>query len=483
MHTFAVGGVGLARECIRQQMRANERTSRDGTYRSFSELRKLRNVRAYTAAMRAHLVRLSRPGMPDIESVAALLTRPRLDSSAASEDDIMAFSGAAYHVFSRSYSRAACGHLEYADGHLHCDTSGVRHAKCVRCMLKEFVPIEMPGQKRQWIRRQAGGATAVMVSSDGECVTVRDLDPLAISHFPRAPDRVTWMLNTLRCNEYHSTQRSGYCDLVGLRDPNYKGPTFGVELELLPSRALSRDVALTWVKMNAKEKINIERDGSINEGFEVVTGFGAYEDVVDAMRRVYAPRIAWRRSRRAGMHVHIGEYGRIPDLMYAALLAAFLARNTEVHAVVAGRPNTRYCHKMPPQFSLPWGELVRRAGLGSLTSNLTRYYEVNLSRLERGAATYEWRRPIAQPRFIGALAQFQFIHALVDFFRVRSTDVLLSEPTMSQFVSHVMDMDRTCTAALRRLLTARPVQSRLVPVVPDLAKLAYNARREFQFCN
>lgn len=271
--------------------------------------------------------------------------------------------------------------------------------------------------------------------------------------------------------------------------------TFGTEIETnVVSFESSRQRRATELLLDFPDKLDVEFDGSVSRGFEIVTGYGSYEKLRELLASLYGGHLGdgarYRFSNSTGAHIHIGRYGCGDDAMTLPATASafeFLARFPLFAQLVSGRPWNRYCLALPyrvSHFQNP-ERLLESMHDDSVYSS--RYLGLNVSRMFDGGTTVEWRSPRGTASYPTALARLQFIRILMT--------MSVAEPLVpimaKTFVEKVESMPREETAALRRLLATRAINAQLLAhadpgnlqesCVP-FAALPYNSRAEFVYC-
>lgn len=365
----------------------------------------------------------------------------------------------------------------------------IRH--CSACRAQTHVKVNTGASASLWLRRGDGAASFTLVdSAEGDPVprAVSGVDSRYLLAAWTPPKGKGPVIGNVVRGGYHSTRNRGYRSL----SESFHGTTFGVEMEIMPARGsvLTQAQAVTVVKLAAPDKLDVERDGSVEPGFEVVTGFGAYDDVLPVVRAVYESGVPIRRTARAGLHVHVGNNTLWEPyaLRNEALLVGQMLRVLDpLHTSVAGRTHTRYCLPLAGQFlTLQPARLLQWAADHVYDAAPDRYRELNLKPVLSGGPTYEWRRPMMQPTLTKALAQLQFIRTVVDFVRnaVLPTADSRGVPTPYEYLEYVASYAPEQTAALRRVVCSRPVRPWLTAATPEgrAMPVAYNGRRDFQYC-
>ena len=293
---------------------------------------------------------------------------------------------------------------------------------------------------------------------------------------------------------YHTSRTEGYVQLGDI-DPSY--PTFGCELEFIPnanyrlaaeSRASSysrRRLAGAYevasrILATCSDILDIENDGSVPSGFEIVSGYGHFDALDAAMRKLYKLHIEkglLQTSNRTGLHFHVG-WEPITH-SYLAKLCAFVSRYRQLIVLVAGRSPNRYCRINNFHIKRGTVEGVDAPAWTACALPVDRYNAINTQVWDASdiPPRFEWRSPKATISYATWRARLEFICHLTTWIgKHQETDEL--QP-LDEFISYVMAHPKECTVGLRRLLSSAAGQTLLVGGLGVRVPVCYNSRSEY----
>lgn len=284
---------------------------------------------------------------------------------------------------------------------------------------------------------------------------------------------------------YHNTMGRGY---IELDVPPSDAYTFGCEIEIMPGRAHSREAAAVEILADLGNTLDIERDGSVPNGFEIVTGFGSFEALDKAVRVLYERFLSsrhgvYRTSSTTGLHVHVGRQAGIPSHEIVAM-AQLEGLFPKLMSMLVGREPNRYCHRMhPPSLGVPPALFEERARINRLWGTLcnVRYSSFNATGWEGSdERRFEWRAPKSTTSYAAWRSRLELIQVMLKW---AADDLLKTKvPTIDDFLTRIMDSPRDDTVGLRRALkTAQG--GRILTELDATVPVAYNGRREYSALN
>ena len=197
----------------------------------------------------------------------------------------------------------------------------------------------------------------------------------------------------------------------------------GCELEF---ETTDKDTARIKVGKALKGHAIMKSDGSIRNGFEVVTCPATIDIHMEEFKKFYSDLPGeLRNASNVGMHVHVS---RKPlSILTVGKLTAFMNRgdNKTFIEYVAGRRNNTYCHQGSRSVTYPWTN----------QSGGERYNTLNLCNKE----TIEFRIFSTPLTFQEFASKIQFCQALVDYCKPANLSLSLKEMTHFQnFINWVL---------------------------------------------
>lgn len=231
----------------------------------------------------------------------------------------------------------------------------------------------------------------------------------------------------------------------------HAGRFLGVELEVErheSSGEALHDIArvLLDAANDAGRRLFAEHDGSLSDGFELITQPLGLDDQRALWSRVLAlPTVRELRAHdttTCGLHVHVTRAGLSRLQIAKAVVFLNDARNEDFIRAIARRYGNGYCK-------------LKRVALGQAASSYDRYEMLNLT----SSRTVEFRLFRGTLRVTTLLACVEFAHALLDWCKVAACGAL----TWQAFVTWCYAPEqRADTLNLRAYLTRR-VTERMAP--------------------
>lgn len=284
-------------------------------------------------------------------------------------------------------------------------------------------------------------------------------------------------------NAYHSTMARGYIELDEAPSSEY---TFGCEIEIVPGGDHDRHAAAGEILMEMGSVLDIERDGSVANGFEIVTGFGTFNALDKVARQLYARFLSSRHrvynaTSKTGLHVHVGRRYGI-DWKNIVAMAQLEGRFPTLFTQLVGRAANTYCVRLEAQPA----PVVRDGGDSNLSRIFnrlrgSRYSSFNVTGWDSSSERrFEWRSPKSTTSYAAWRARLELINFMVKW----ADDDLMrtSVPTIDDFLKRIMDSPRHETVGLRRTLKTAAV-GRTLLALGSTVPVDYNGRREYAALN
>jgi hypothetical protein len=261
------------------------------------------------------------------------------------------------------------------------------------------------------------------------------------------------------------------------------GITIGSEIEINPSAP--RETAASALLYDFGDWLDIERDGSVPSGFEIVTGYGSLEDLSARVRELYQKYLAtrnheFRASSATGLHFHVGS-----DKLTAKAIATLiylLESCPNLTVTIAGRRPNRYCVFPRYRWAKDW-YLHRMAGDEPFVFSDVRYTHVNVRvSSNAGAQRFEWRSPASTTSFANWRARAEFIVHATRYALHTAPQIEAGKrdaPSYDDFLQFMDTLPREQTVGIRRLL-ASSAAKRAAEAYDIKNPLPYNARSEYE---
>lgn len=297
-------------------------------------------------------------------------------------------------------------------------------------------------------------------------------------------------------NSYHGASARGY---IQLDDVSRDTLTFGAEIEIVPKREANRHAAAAEILDSLGDVLDIERDGSVSNGFEIVTGFGSFGALDAASRKLYGQFLSSRHgvyqaTSATGLHFHVGRTSGIARLTLLRMWA-FEARFGALVNVMVGRQPNNYCRRSPWLGGLneyaPHMERAVAGGADALADHLrrwggamfeSRYSSINGTVWQNSDHTrFEWRSCKSTTSYASFRARMELIKLLVEW-ADSNTMFVDSVPKIDDFLTRVADAPRDETVGLRRVLSRAPTR-RVLQEQQATVVIPYNGRREYAALN
>lgn len=269
--------------------------------------------------------------------------------------------------------------------------------------------------------------------------------------------------------------------------------TFGCEIEIIPGQGHHREAAAAEILEELGSKLDVERDGSVESGFEIVTGFGTFEALDELVRELYAKFLTsrinvYRSSSSTGLHFHVGRRDGIAmnavKEMY--ILESLFPKLTDM---LTGREGNNYCRRLRT-YTASYGvsdyltafgmrDLVRRAE----PVQYDRYSSFNATAFggDNTGRRFEWRSCKSTTSYASWRCRIEFLRLMLAW----ADDKIIREdklPTVDDFLTRVMDAPRDSTVGIRRTLKSAAA-GRLLTAMGATVPVAYNGRSEYAAVN
>lgn len=297
-------------------------------------------------------------------------------------------------------------------------------------------------------------------------------------------------------NSYHGASTRGY---IQLDDVSSDTLTFGAEIEIVPKREANRHAAAAEILDSLGDVLDIERDGSVASGFEIVTGFGSFGALDAASRKLYGQFLSSRHgvyqaTSATGLHFHVGRASGIARLTLLRMWA-FEARFGALVNVMVGRQPNNYCRRSPalggqssygPRLAtaVAGGEEALAAYLRLYGETMfeSRYSSINGTVWKNSDHTrFEWRACKSTTSYASFRARMELIKLMVEW-ADSNTMFVDSVPKVDDFLTRVADAPRDETVGLRRVLSCAPAR-RVLQEQQATVVIPYNGRREYAALN
>lgn len=284
--------------------------------------------------------------------------------------------------------------------------------------------------------------------------------------------------------QYHQTKNNGYIKLDAV-----PGLTFGAEIEISirsNQRPQVRDLAAAEILYEMKSVLDVERDGSVPNGFEIITGYGSFDALDGVVRKLYEKFLSahsdvFVSSPRTGLHFHVGgedqfeteQIGimRTIETLYPALMNIIVGRGPTQYCGRATHP-TRLYSTMPTDFQQMYLAMARGARESRRSSfNITSWDG------ESEGPTFEWRACKSSTAYASWRARLEFINVLTKWVCEEGAGKD-GVPQLDALLTRIMDAPRTQTVALRRTLKSAPA-GRVLTLADAKIPIAYDGRREY----
>lgn len=284
-------------------------------------------------------------------------------------------------------------------------------------------------------------------------------------------------------SHYHNAKNKGYIELDEAPADVY---TFGCEIEIIPARdrVHSREAAAAEIITDLGSTLDIEYDGSVSAGFEIVTGFGTFGALDKAVRELYARFLSsrhhvYRTAATTGLHIHVGRRAGIAKEKIVAM-AQFEGMFPTLTTQLVGRVANRFCVRRGPHPAPELYDSARALRLFAALSS-TRYSSFNATGWDDSEGTrFEWRSPKSTTSYAAWRSRLELLQVLL---RWADNDLLRTKvPTVDDFLKRVMDSPRDDTVALRRALKTAAV-TRTLSALGATVSVEYNGRREYAALN
>lgn len=262
--------------------------------------------------------------------------------------------------------------------------------------------------------------------------------------------------------------------------------TFGCEIEIVPGATHHRNAAAAEILEEMGSKLDIERDGSVPRGFEIVSGFGTFEALDEMVKELYSKFLTsrhdvYRATDQTGLHFHVGRKSGISldNIKRMYVLESLFGQLTNT---VSGRAGNNYCRRLARYVGV-----LSDYPLVSLLANSShvegdRYSSFNATGWNNSGGTrFEWRSCKSTTSYAAWRARIEYLRVLLQW----ADDGLMKDaalPTIDEFLTRVMDAPRNETVGLRRTLKLAAT-GRLLTEMGATVPVAYNGRTEYRLVN
>lgn len=280
---------------------------------------------------------------------------------------------------------------------------------------------------------------------------------------------------------YHNAQQQGYRAIGSVDDST----TIGAEIEIVPRHDTA--LAASSILADFGDWLDVERDGSVESGFEIVTGFGSLDALSERVRELYRKHLAshnraFRTNRSTGLHFHVGNKNLSSHAVYTLLFLLESCR--PLTTAIAGRAPNRYC--VFPMYYRSKENYLSAMRTGVFEFSDTRYAHVNVRAFSlNGQRRVEWRAPHSTVSYANWRARAEFIVHALDYALHTAPLVTTAKhdaPSYNDFLKYMADLPADKTVGIRRVLASSAVKN-VMAQNGIVNPMHYNGRSEFALLN
>jgi hypothetical protein len=340
---------------------------------------------------------------------------------------------------SYSLEKVHCGHYEHTSYHVFYEGNDTDHSLlstvCQSCAAKDTA---------SGVRIHGSSGRLILSSFAVEIHGARDNRYIAdrrVPGFTYNEDRMIWVDRYWTpygdlLGSYHSSRNRGF-NVIDSAWFRQNRRAFGIELEVqvrngeLDSKLAKVHEALNYEKFKVGEYCYFERDGSIGEGFEIVTqpaGLDVHRDRLSRFLNNSQLKMGLRSHEggACGLHIHVGREFLTQGQIYRVQSWLNDVRNEGLIRSIARRYDNNYCRFKPQlaKFTVKHKHSTER------------YEALNVTNVD----TIEFRIFRGSLRYESVIAALEFVNSLLTF--CTPGEVSLTQFTAVGFKQWLMQPER-----------------------------------------